>query len=325
MTEISLTERENADRVFGRAEGDPQWVPIVGIYNDLVFSSAVHERPTEPVGQDWAGCNWVFDEECLGYAPDIHQPLLLQDICDWREVVRFPDLEAIDWADCAEKDLAEHDHENKYLCMFMETGPFERVQALMGLEEACVAMYDEPEELKALLGAITDFKVGIIRKLHEYYAPDAFFSQDDLGTAKGPMMSLEAYREFLKPCHKRIADAIHERDAIYIHHSCGWMDAFVPDLIDVGVDCINPVQPMNDEKGLVEKFGDAVNFDVGIGCTADPRATEEDVRAEVRRLFDLFGPTKRMSFMNFPTNAATINLVDVAMDEAIKYGREIYA
>ena len=86
----SLTERQNADRVFGRAEGKPQWVPSVGVYNDLVFSSAVPERPKGPQGEDWAGCKWIFDEQCCGYAPDVKSSYVLNDICNWRDVVRFP-------------------------------------------------------------------------------------------------------------------------------------------------------------------------------------------------------------------------------------------
>ena len=127
----SLTERQNADRVFGRAEGKPQWVPSVGVYNDLVFSSAVPERPKGRQGEDWAGCKWIFDEQCCGYAPDVKSSYVLNDICNWRDVVRFPDLEAVDWEECAKNDLANFDRENKYLCMFMETGPWERVHALM--------------------------------------------------------------------------------------------------------------------------------------------------------------------------------------------------
>ena len=325
MTTAVISERENADRVFGRAQGDPLWIPIVGIYNDLVFSSALHERPAPPEGKDWAGCNWVWDETCLGFAPNLHMPMVLEDICDWREVVPFPDLDAIDWAAAAEKDLAEHDHENKYLCMFMETGPWERVHALMGMEQAFVALYEEPDEVKALLEAITDYKIAAIDKLGEYYHPDQYFFQDDLGTASGPMMSLEMYREFLKPCHRRVAEAIHAQGALYIHHSCGWMDAFIDDLIDVGVDSINPLQAMNDWEGVAKRYGDVLHFDVGVPGTDSTRNTEADERATDHRIIDTFGPTKHLTTMNFPTNAATMNLVDAAMDELITYSHQYYA
>lgn len=321
----SLTERQNADRVFGRAEGKPQWVPSVGVYNDLVFSSAVPERPKGPQGEDWAGCKWIFDEQCCGYAPDVKSSYVLNDICNWRDVVRFPDLEAVDWEECAKNDLANFDRENKYLCMFMETGPWERVHALMGFEEAFVSIYEEPEELKALLNAITDYKVEAIKKLGEYYHPDQFFFQDDLGTAKGPMFSLDTYREFLKPCHERIAQAIHEVGAIYIHHSCGWMDAFIPDMIEIGVDSFNPLQGMNDWKGIVEKYGDKTHFDVGVGSADYPENTSEIVKANVHEVIETFGPTNHLTMMCFPTNSNSMHLVEVANGETISYGHEYYA
>ncbi len=325
MHDEYLSERQNADRVFGRAEGDPQWVPLVGIYNDLVYPDALHERPSGPVGEDWAGCRWIFNEKCLGYAPDVKQPPVLSNICDWREVVKFPDLDAIDWEVYAEKELAEHDHESKYLCMFMATGPWERVQALMGLEEAFVSIYEEPEELKALLNAITDYKINVIKKLGQYYHPDQFFFQDDLGTANGPMFSVDTYREFLKPCHTRIAQAIHELGAIYIHHSCGWMDALIPDLIEAGVDSFNPLQSMNDWKGIVEKYGEITHFDVGVGSTDLSTNTNEIVKNNVHEIIDTFAPTKHLSVMCFPTNAEALPLMDVAQKEIIDYGHRIYA
>ena len=324
MAEV-LTERQNADRVFGRAEGDPQWVPVVGVYNDLIFSSGLHERPSEPAGKDWAGCDWAFDEKCLGYAPDLTKPSVLEDITEWREVVPFPDLDAVDWEACAEKDLADYDRENKYLCMFMETGPLERVNALMGMEETMVSFYTEPDEMKALLNAITDYKCEAIRKLGKYYKPDQFFSQDDLGSAKGPLISMDMYREFLAPCHKRIAEAIHEVGAIYVHHSCGWMDAFAGDLFELGADSLNPLQPMNDWDGLVERYGETGHFDVGVDSTGNPANTPEDVIAEVHKIIDTFGPTKHLTTMCFPTNVDAIHLVEVANEELVKYGHEFYA
>lgn len=65
----SLTERQNADRVFGRAEGKPQWVPSVGVYNDLVFSSAVPERPKGPQGEDWAGASGFLMNSAVDMLP----------------------------------------------------------------------------------------------------------------------------------------------------------------------------------------------------------------------------------------------------------------
>ena len=320
-----LTERQNADRVFGRAEGDPQWVPIAGQYNEMVFSSGLHERPSEPYGQDWSGCWWRFDEKCLGYAPDLTKPPVLEDITRWREVVPFPDLEAIDWEECARRDLAAFDRENKYLCMFMETGPWERVQALMGMTEAFASFYEEPEALKELLNAITDYKVTAIRKIGEYYHPDEYFAQDDLGTAKGPMFSNEIYREFLQPCHKRIADAIHETGALYMHHSCGCMDALMEDLYAIGVDTFNPLQGMNDWEGIASKFGDRACFSIGVGSVDRADNTPDFVRNEIHRIIDTFGPSKHLSVMCFPTNADALPLIDVAITELQNYGHEFYA
>lgn len=322
----TITERENALRVLTRS-GDPQWVPIVNDCMHMIFSSEVHERPAQGQdGTDWFGCHWVWDAATFGFAPDLSKPMLVEDITEWRDVVTFPDLDSIDFEAAAARDLADIDREQVVLRLFMESGPMERSHHLLGFEGAFVAMYEEPEEFKALIDAIADYKVKLIHKLMPTYRPDEVFAQDDLGGANAPMFSLEIYRELIKPAHARISEAIRSYGAIHTHHSCGRMEAFIDDLIDVGVHVLNPIQNVNDRKMIAEKYSDILSFDIGADAMAAREdSTEEDVRAEIREIIDLFGPQKNLMLMIFPSNVNCIEKYDIAIDEARKYGSRIYA
>jgi len=120
---------------------------------------------------------------------------------------------------------------------------------------------------------------------------------DDLGTQNGPLISPAMYREYIKPRHKKIFSFIKEKAPhIYIHfHSCGSVYDFIPDLIDAGIDILNPVQVSAagmDSKRLKKEFGNELTFWGGGVDTQRilPRGTPNEVRDEVKRRIDDLAP-----------------------------------
>jgi uroporphyrinogen decarboxylase len=102
------------------------------------------------------------------------------------------------------------------------------------------------------------------------------------------MMSPNIYRKFLKPRQKKIFDHIHSKtDAKLYLHSCGNVEIFINDLLEMGVDVLNPVQPECPDMNLAtlkEKYGDKLTFCGGIGSQSIlPRGTILEVEAEVKR------------------------------------------
>ena len=91
---------------------------------------------------------------------------------------------------------------------------------------------------------------------------DGFWIVEDMGCTRSALFSLDHYREYLKPWHKKIMDFAHERGLKTIMHSCGDVLDFIPDLIDVGLDVLQALQANTrlDVSKLKEEFGDKITF-----------------------------------------------------------------
>jgi uroporphyrinogen decarboxylase len=118
---------------------------------------------------------------------------------------------------------------------------------------------------------------------------------DDLGFQNGPIVSPELYRKLFKPRHKKFFDTIKKNTSAFVYyHCCGSIYQLLPDLIELGVDVINPVQVAAkdmDSSILAPEFGDRLSFWGGIDSQKVlPKGTTEEVMAEVKRRIKDFAP-----------------------------------
>lgn len=212
-------------------------------------------------------------------------PPVLEDIEDWEEVIEWPDLDAIDWEACARKDVPVKDP-SKILCAMMVSGPFERLHDLMGFEGALCALVTNPEECEAFFSRLCDFKIEQIKRLKEHYDVDMVHFQDDWGTQTDLMFQPEIWRTLIRPHVKRVVDAAHELGVLFDQHSCGKIDRIVGEVIDMGIDVLDPVQPVNDLPHWIDEYKDKVVFMGALDAQNvidRPDATDEEIMAEVQR------------------------------------------
>ncbi len=122
---------------------------------------------------------------------------------------------------------------------------------------------------------------------------DLYLLISDLGSQSGPLISLGMFRRFVAPYLKEMIDCIHALGGKVVYHSCGAMRAFIPDLIGLGVDVLDPIQPVGPEMAperLKADFGDQVVFHGGIDMQhLLPCGSPDEVRAEVRRYCETLG------------------------------------
>ena len=316
-----MTERDNLLHVLKRT-GEAQWVPILPDCARILNPVPVRDRPEPGIdGKDWFGCHWTYDTVVLGFAQTPGYPLPLTDLSKWKEQIKFPDLEAMDWETVAKRDLADFDREEQALLIFTDSGPFERFFQLYGIAETYIAMYEEPELFLEIMDALADFRIRLYDKFAQYFKPDIILTMDDLGSSRGPLMSLDCYRRFIKPFDKRVIKSIHDNDIYVFYHSCGCMEAFIEDLIEIEADVIHPFQGgINDQEKVETEYGDRVVFSGGLKMLAQlESSTEEELRAEMRRVLNLFW--KKKNIILHPRSVVERN-ADILLDEARKFNSE---
>lgn len=156
---------------------------------------------------------------------------------------------------------------------------------LRGMENLLCDMIADPEIAEALLDKVTEL-CEVQARLVASAAPDMLHLADDLGTQNSTYMSPSAFREWIKPRLARVISAAKsENPEVLVHfHSDGAVQNFIPDLIEIGVDILNPVQPeCMDPVAIKRQYGDALSFSGCVGTqTTMPFGSPDEVREKVK-------------------------------------------
>ncbi len=220
---------------------------------------------------------------------------------------------------------------NEYLLVgdMIDTGIFEPCWYLRGFENFLVDLLTDVDFVTTLLEGMYDYQLKkyslFLQEVGEFL--DVIFVGDDLATAESVIMSPKTYREIIKPYHQEYFKNLKKMapQAQLLYHSCGSIFSFIPDLIEVGVDILNPVQVSAqnmDTKTLKEKFGEELSFWGAIDTTRVlPQGTEEEVKREVRKRIDDLGPEGYVltSVHDIQPDVPPENIVAM-FEEAKKYG-----
>ena len=218
------------------------------------------------------------------------------------------DIEVYPWPDPVDpgrfegmKERATHVHEvdgRATVVGSLCAGVTEMHFRLRGYEDGYMDMALDPDLARALMRKITDLKLAYWEQVLDEIGPDIDIAAeaDDLGAQHAPLFSPEVYRDIVKPLHREIVELIKGRsNARFFLHSCGAIRELIPDLIDIGVDVLNPVQVSAagmETAELKATFGDDITF---WGGTVDPqktlaRGTPEEVHEETVRRIDELKP-----------------------------------
>ena len=177
---------------------------------------------------------------------------------------------------------------------------------MRGLEQWFADMIENPAFCEAMLDQTLkfwlDYYDGFMAEVGDLI--DVVMIGDDLGGQSGPMFSPKFYREIVKPRQKKLVQHIKSLTSAKIwYHSCGSVSELIPDLLDNGIDILNPVQTSADNMDpaeLKEKYGDKLSF-WGGGIDAQhvlPFAKPEQIKEHVRRNIEIFKPGGGYIFNN---------------------------
>ena len=158
---------------------------------------------------------------------------------------------------------------------------FELYWRLRGLENTMLDIIAKNSSSLNLFNKCTEFSIALAENAMKRYDLDWVWTGDDAGTQANMMMSPALWREIIKPGLKQIFDTIRAQNMIVAFHSCGAVRPIIGDLVDIGMDVLNPIQstcPGMEALELKKEYGDKIAFMGGVDTQGLlPKGTSEEV------------------------------------------------
>ncbi|NLT13298.1 MAG: uroporphyrinogen decarboxylase (URO-D) [Clostridiales bacterium] len=252
---------------------------------------------------------------------------VIKDMEHWRDYVKFPEIpKDLDWSYAQAQCKAARER-GELIMIPSFRGLFERLHCLRAFECVMEDLMLYPDECVEFFEAYTDWKLEAFKLLIDNLDFDIMHSHDDLGAKTKLFFSPQIYRDMLKPNYKRLYDYCHSRGILVQHHCDCFIEPFAIDFAEIGIDMWQGALPTNDivkiQKELDEK---GLNMLMMGGLEAaivdNELATEEEIRAEVRRAIDTYGPGGHFLPCIGSINCLYEKNEVIAIDEMNRYGAE---
>ena len=177
-----------------------------------------------------------------------------------------------------------------FRCGFLHPALFERAWILTGMEDLLFYMADAPDFVHELFGAITDMNLKILDIFLEYDFDGMYFG-DDWGQQQGLIMGPHHWRKFIKPCMTKMYAKVKNSGCFVIQHSCGDIHEILPDVIEIGLDVYQTLQPeIYDIVSVKEKYGDRLSFWGGISTQRLlPIASPDEITRKTIETLEILG------------------------------------
>jgi hypothetical protein len=308
-------------KVFGKYEDEikqllekyPMDVRGIGIK-----MPAIYDAPADDPEYRWVNYDKPNDDKVVG----IDENVAIKDWSQWEGILNnFPNPE---YSGLLPQNPEE---DGRYRLGLWYYWLFERHWSLRGMTNALTDFYEYPEKVHELYRALTDFYLRAIERGKNERNMDGIFVSDDIGTQTGPFFSKAIFEEFFKPYYKELIDKAHSLGMHFWLHSCGNIEAFLPDFIEIGLDVIHPIQKYSmDEKRIAEKYGNDICIWAGFDVQrVIPYGTPEEVRREVRFMIDTYYRTDGRFMLtagNGITADCTVESFEALLNETNNYGTE---
>jgi hypothetical protein len=315
----------------------PCWYPMVGMaggdykpfrpsrtFPDLFVAhdAMSGETPVEwdkidKIQDGWFDTKWRYVDQVGGamIEPGTEK---IESIQDW-EKLTWPDLDQLDWEGSAKANAAYLNSELP-IEFCVPTTYWERIMSILGVSNAAVMMIEEEdkEACNAFFTKLTDLYVDMMHRVKKYYNPDIILMHDDWGHQRGPFFSRDTFDERLLPHFKRIVSEIHSLGMRFELHCCGKAEAFVPEMIEIGIDLWIP-QDMNNVQELARKYRDkGITFGVYVPIIAPGMPNEEELAKKTAQdFYNTYGDGP-VAYVNY-------GFSDILYQYMYEYGRKAYS
>jgi len=253
------------------------------VSNNHAMEGIVHEREGQSHVDDW-GIEWTridgfnqISRYPLAHASDAE---LLQYAFPFDRVDSLVDLMN------APVGL-KHDY---FVGCDVSPNVFEMYWRLRGMEETLTEILLKPDLARTMLKRCTEFSIALSETACQRFKLDWLWLGDDVGAQDGMMLSPEIWRQTVKPLLKQNAEVGKRHDIYVAFHSCGAIRPIIADLIEIGVDVLNPIQcncPGMNPLDLKREFGQELAFMGGVDTQGVlPNGTADQVRKATAELLE---------------------------------------
>lgn len=297
---LAVLRREKPDRVpmdyWATGEATEKLMKYLGVGSTEEMFKRLHIDPTvtvspryigppAPQGADIFGCRF----RPVDYGTGVYNECVYNPLAQYRSVdeieanYTWPSPDWWDYSEIARQIAGKED----YPIRGGGSEPFLLYKNLRGQEQAFMDLILNPEMVHYCLDKLFHLAYENTRRIYEQIPGKVMITYvaEDLGSQEGLLFSPAQIREFLLPRMKRMIDLAHQAGAYVFHHSDGAIRDILPDLIEAGIDVLNPIQwrcKGMDREGLKRDFGDKVVFHGGVDNQYTLAfGTVEQVRQEV--------------------------------------------
>jgi uroporphyrinogen decarboxylase len=223
------------------------------------------------------------------YTDIVHHPLAAAQSIDDVEKHPWPKVE---WFDVSHlrAEIKQLNRQEKRWIKCFGGGAFETPWYMRGLDQFLIDLIENPELAEAISRHAVDFFIARTRKIFEACDGqlDMILTGGDIGTQRGMMLAPDLWRKHIKPYSHKLFKTYAEWGVKLIYHSCGSIRPVIPDFIEMGLDVLDPVQPLAvgmDPVSLKQEFGRQLTFHGGIDEQhLLPHGTSQEVFAQTQAL-----------------------------------------
>ena len=278
----TLTFEGGVDEELDAHYGSQDWRGRIQNCMDTVahVDSVGEESIDENHLLDAFGTVWRTDQRPFHLEkPGLPEPKI--DLIEWPIIDRFkrtvePNMERRTGASATKFSIA-----------YNGWGLLEQSWRIRGFENMMVDTIEEPDFFEEMLDRLTELRLGMVEMFKDIPA-DAVMFGDDWGDQRGVIIGPDRWRRYFKPRWAKVYEAVHAQGKYVFTHCCGSVEAIMPDIIEIGLDVLESVQPepagMNPFE-LKEKYGDKITFWGCLGSQSTVHfGTPGEIKSQVEKL-----------------------------------------
>lgn len=243
---------------------------------------------------------WGVERRTMKSAYSEHREIFkypLKEIKDVEELEKYP-WPKIDWFDFEDikRQIEEFEEDDEYSIVLNGGSVFEVSWYMRGMDNFLMDLLVNRDIADKIIEKVFSFYSSIITESIKVCREriDIILFGDDIASQSSMLISADLWRKMIKPWHKKFYKLSHDYGKKAIYHSCGAIEPIIEDLIEIGLDVLNPLQfsakGFPSPEQLKEKYGDKLCFEGGMDIqTVLPFCSVEEIKKETERLIRILG------------------------------------